>query len=186
MTLQQMKYAITIAECGSMNEAAHKLYITQPSLSSMIKELEKELGIVLFSRSNRGISITQEGEEFLGYARQIIEQYNLLQDRFVDDARYAAAFAREKSSIAGWGPVKISYALAAKGIDRQVIAAALEERDESASSARMESVLAAKYRTLKDDPQAKLKLLRFALSRGYNYDQIKDTVFPMDVALRDR
>jgi DNA-binding transcriptional LysR family regulator len=93
MTLQQMKYAITIAECGSMNEAAHKLYITQPSLSSMIKELEKELGIVLFSRSNRGISITQEGEEFLGYARQIIEQYNLLQDRFVDSTAHRAKFS---------------------------------------------------------------------------------------------
>ncbi len=113
-----------------------------------------------------------EGDE--AAAQELVE--SLLQDRFVDDARYAAAFAREKSSIAGWGPVKISYALAAKGIDRQVIAAALEERDESASSARMESVLAAKYRTLKDDSQAKLKLLRFALSRGYNYDQIKDTV----------
>ena len=113
-----------------------------------------------------------EGDE--AAAQELVE--SLLQDRFVDDGRYAAAFAREKSSIAGWGPVKISYALAAKGIDRQVIAAALEERDESASSARMESVLAAKYRTLKDDPQAKLKLLRFALSRGYNYDQIKDTV----------
>ena len=113
-----------------------------------------------------------EGDE--AAALELVE--SLLQDRFVDDGRYAAAFAREKSSIAGWGPVKISYALAAKGIDRQVIAAALEERDESASSARMESVLAAKYRTLKDDPQAKLKLLRFALSRGYNYDQIKDTV----------
>lgn len=113
-----------------------------------------------------------EGDE--AAAQELVE--SLLQDRFVDDARYAAAFAREKSSIAGWGPVKISYALAAKGIDRQVIASALEERDESASSARMESVLAAKYRTLKDDPQAKLKLLRFALSRGYNYDQIKDTV----------
>lgn len=113
-----------------------------------------------------------EGDE--AAAQELVE--SLLQDRFVDDARYAAAFSREKSSIAGWGPVKISYALAAKGIDRQVIVAALEERDESASSARMESVLAAKYRTLKDDPQAKLKLLRFALSRGYNYDQVKDFV----------
>ena len=113
-----------------------------------------------------------EGDE--AAAQELVE--SLLQDRFVDDARYAGAFAREKSSIAGWGPVKISYALAAKGIERQVIAAALEETDEGASSARMESVLAAKYRTLKDDPQAKLKLLRFALSRGYNYDQIKDTV----------
>lgn len=113
-----------------------------------------------------------EGDE--AAAQELVD--SLLEDRFVDDARYAAAFAREKSSIAGWGPVKISYALAAKGIDRQVIAAALEETDEAASSSRMESVLAAKYRTLKDDPQAKLKLLRFALSRGYNYDQVKDFV----------
>lgn len=84
MTLQQMKYAVTVADCGSMNEAAHRLYITQPSLSSTIRELEKELGLVLFLRSNRGISITQDGEEFLGYARQIIAQYGLLEQRFMD------------------------------------------------------------------------------------------------------
>ena len=84
MTLQQMKYAITVAECGSMNEAAHKLFITQPSLSSTIRELEKELGLTLFLRSNRGISLTQDGEEFLGYARQIIAQYGMLEERFID------------------------------------------------------------------------------------------------------
>lgn len=93
MTLQQMRYAIMIAECGSMNEAAHKLYITQPSLSSTIKDLEKELGMVLFSRSNRGISITSDGEEFLGYARQIMEQYDLLQDRFVSRSQHRAKFS---------------------------------------------------------------------------------------------
>ena len=79
MTLQQMRYAITISDCGSMNEAAHQLFITQPSLSSTIKELEKELGTPIFIRSNRGISITQEGQEFLGYARQIIAQYGILE-----------------------------------------------------------------------------------------------------------
>jgi len=84
MTLQQMRYAITIADCGSMNEAAHKLFITQPSLSSTIKELEKELGTPIFVRSNRGITITQEGLEFLGYARQIIDQYGILEERFID------------------------------------------------------------------------------------------------------
>ena len=84
MTLQQMKYAITVAECGSMNEAAHKLFITQPSLSSTIRELEKELGLPLFLRSNRGISLTQDGEEFLGYARQSIAQYGMLEERFID------------------------------------------------------------------------------------------------------
>ena len=84
MTLQQMRYAVTVADCGSMNEAAHRLYITQPSLSSTIRELEKELGLTLFLRSNRGISITLDGEEFLGYARQIIAQYGILEDRFID------------------------------------------------------------------------------------------------------
>lgn len=93
MTLQQLRYAVTIADCGSMNEAAHRLFITQPSLSSTIKDLEKELGIVLFIRSNRGISITQEGEEFLGYARQIVEQYNLMKDRFLDLERRKTRFS---------------------------------------------------------------------------------------------
>lgn len=93
MTIQQLRYAVTIADCGSMNEAAHRLFITQPSLSSTIKDLEKELGIVLFIRSNRGISITQGGEEFLGYARQIVEQYNLMKDRFLDLERRKTRFS---------------------------------------------------------------------------------------------
>ena len=84
MTLQQMRYAVTIADCGSMNEAAHRLFITQPSLSGTIRELEKELGMTIFLRSNRGISVTQDGEEFLGYARQLIEQYSLLEERFIE------------------------------------------------------------------------------------------------------
>lgn len=84
MTLQQLKYAISVADHGSMNEAAKVLFISQPSLSGSIKELEKELGFEIFLRTNRGIVITPEGEEFLGYARQVTEQYRLLRNRYIE------------------------------------------------------------------------------------------------------
>ena len=84
MTLQQLKYALTIADCGSMNEAAKQLFISQPSLSETKKELETEIGLDIFLRSNRGIVITPEGEEFLGYARQVTEQFGLLQSKYID------------------------------------------------------------------------------------------------------
>ncbi len=83
MTLQQLRYAVTIAESPSMNEAAKRLFIAQPSLSGAVQDLEEEIGITIFNRSNRGIIPTPEGEEFLGYARQIMEQYQLLDDRFI-------------------------------------------------------------------------------------------------------
>ena len=80
MTLQQLNYIITISEIGSINRAAEKLYVSQPSLTSAIKELEKELGIVLFNRSGRGVTLTAEGADFLPYARQVYGQYlNLLE-----------------------------------------------------------------------------------------------------------
>ena len=85
MTLQQLKYALTIADCGSMNEAAKQLFISQPSLSETMKELETEIGLDIFLRSNRGIVITPEGEEFLGYARQVTEQFGLLQSKYIDN-----------------------------------------------------------------------------------------------------
>ena len=84
MTLQQLIYALTIADCGSMNEAAKQLFISQPSLSETMKELETEIGLDIFLRSNRGIVITPEGEEFLGYARQVTEQFGLLQSKYID------------------------------------------------------------------------------------------------------
>lgn len=84
MTLQQLRYAIEIADSGSMNEAAKRLYISQPSLSGAVKDLESELGFNVFLRSNRGIVITPEGEEFLVYARQVMEQFGLLHDRFIE------------------------------------------------------------------------------------------------------
>ena len=95
----------------------------------------------------------------------------LVHDRFVDDLRYASAFAREKSSLSGWGARKITYALMRKGIDGRTASEALGDVDGDASSRKLESVVAAKYRLLASDPQCRLKLLRFVLGRGYGYDE---------------
>lgn len=93
MTLQQLKYAIAIADNKSMNKAAAELFITQPSLSSTIKELENEIHIEIFSRSNRGIAITPEGEEFLGYARQMLDHYRLIEEKYVEQKRSKKKFS---------------------------------------------------------------------------------------------
>lgn len=82
MTLQQLKYAVTVAECGTISAAAEKLFISQPSLTTAIRELESEMSVTIFSRTNRGVIVSREGEEFLGYARQILSQAQLLQERF--------------------------------------------------------------------------------------------------------
>ncbi len=83
MTLTQLRYAITVAGASSMNEAARSLFISQPSLSTAIRELEDEIGVVLFRRTNRGISLTPEGDEFMGYARQVVEQYELMESKYI-------------------------------------------------------------------------------------------------------
>ncbi len=83
MTLQQLKYVVMVAKKGTISEAAQSLFISQPSLTNAIKELEKELQITIFNRTNKGIYISKEGEEFLGYARQVLEQTNLLEERYL-------------------------------------------------------------------------------------------------------
>lgn len=93
MTLTQLKYVITIAEEKSMNEAAKKLFIAQPSLSVAIKEIEEEIGITIFKRSNKGVLVTPEGEEFIGYARQVVEQYGLLERKYIDKTDIKKKFA---------------------------------------------------------------------------------------------
>ena len=98
----------------------------------------------------------------------------LVKDRYVDDFRYASAFARDKSSISGWGEAKIKYFLSAKGISKEVITCALNEIDVQKAGVRLEKLLENKYRTLKDDPQWKMKLIRFALGRGYSYEEVND------------
>ena len=101
---------------------------------------------------------------------------SLKADRFVDDVRYASAFAREKSSLTGWGPVKIRFAPRAKGLSEGDIAAGLAEIEPDRASSRLESLLQNKWKTLSDDPAGRLKLIRFALSRGYEYSQVEDIV----------
>ena len=86
MTLQQLHQVITIAESRSMNEASRKLFVSQPNLSAVVRELEEETGITIFIRSNRGIVLTPEGEEFIGYAKQVVEQYHLLESRYISSA----------------------------------------------------------------------------------------------------
>lgn len=83
MRVQQLKYILKVAEVGSITEAAKLLFISQPSLSNSIKETEKEAGITIFLRSRTGITLTKDGAEFLGYARQVIQQMELLEDRYV-------------------------------------------------------------------------------------------------------
>lgn len=83
MTLQQLKYAIAVADKNSLSEAAKGLFISQPSLSNAIKELESQIGITIFLRNSRGITVSSEGSEFLGYARQVVEQAGLLEEKYM-------------------------------------------------------------------------------------------------------
>ena len=93
MTIAQLKYAIAVAGSNSMNEAAGKLFISQPSLSTAIKELETELAIELFRRTNRGIVLTPEGEEFIGYARQVVQQYELVENKYINKENQKKKFS---------------------------------------------------------------------------------------------
>ena len=83
MTLQQLKYVVMVAEKGTITEAAKKLFISQPSLTNAIRELENEMNITIFDRTNKGISVSKDGEVFLGYARQVLEQANLLEEKYL-------------------------------------------------------------------------------------------------------
>lgn len=82
MTLQQLRYVVVVAEAGTITEAAGRLYISQPSLTNAIHELEKEMNIRIFNRTNKGISLSREGEDFLGYARQVLEQAAILEGKY--------------------------------------------------------------------------------------------------------
>ncbi len=92
MTLQQLKYILTIAEKGKISDAARELYIRQPSLTASVRELEKELGITIFNRTNKGVVVSQEGEEFLAYARQVVEQVNLIEEKYTGKNQRAVDF----------------------------------------------------------------------------------------------
>lgn len=86
MTLTQLKYAVEVAAAGTISKAAENLYITQPSLTASIRELEQEYGVQIFKRTNKGVVVTSEGEEFLGYARQVMTQTRLMEERYLGTA----------------------------------------------------------------------------------------------------
>lgn len=93
MTLQQLKYITMVAECGTISEAANKLFISQPSLTNAIKDIEEEMQLTIFHRTNKGIIVSNEGDEFLAYARQVLEQANLLESKFKHTNRQRPRFS---------------------------------------------------------------------------------------------
>lgn len=102
-------------------------------------------------------------------AEKVVE--TLVKEKFIDDLRYSSAFARDKASLAGWGQTKIRYMLSAKGISKEVMIAALGEIDGEKAADKLERLMANKFKSLKDDPQCRMKMLRFALGRGYDYEE---------------
>ena len=100
----------------------------------------------------------------------------LVAEKYIDEQRYASAFARDKASLAGWGGTKIRYMLASKGIPRDIVEHALEDIDDSKARIKLEKLMDNKFRSLKDDPQCRLKMLRFGLGRGYAYEEVAEVL----------
>ena len=92
MTLQQLRYVVTIAEIGTISKAAEELFVSQPSLTKALKELEKEMQITIFHRTNKGIIVSGEGDVFLAYARQVLEQADLLKEKFLNVKKQSPRF----------------------------------------------------------------------------------------------
>ena len=118
----------------------------------------------IYAKAVKALDGDEEG------AQEIL--HSLVEDKFVSNLRYASAYAREKSQISGWGPVKIRYMLRQKGIDADTISEAFEEVDLQSAQNRLEKILQVKYKQIASDPQCKIKLLKYALNRGYEYDKI--------------
>ena len=93
MNINQLKYVLETAASSSMREASANLYVSQPALSASIRDLENELGILIFERTNKGISLTDEGREFLTYAKKAVGQYEILEDRYLSENRNAERFS---------------------------------------------------------------------------------------------
>lgn len=100
----------------------------------------------------------------------------LVAEKYIDERRYASAFARDKASLAGWGETKIRYMLSSKGVPRDVVEQALEDIDDLKARTRLEKLMENKFRSLKDDPQCRLKMLRFGLGRGYGYEEVAEVM----------
>lgn len=93
MKLQQLVYAVKVAECGSITEASRKLFVSQPSITTAISDLEQEMDVHIFDRTNKGVIVSEEGETFLGYARQVLEQADLLESRYKGQSQQTPHFS---------------------------------------------------------------------------------------------
>ncbi len=122
MTLQQILYALTISEKGSMNKAAEALYISQPSLTSAIRELEKDAGISIFLRTGKGVIPTKEGAEFLNYARQVYQQYELLRQKYGKTVNIKRKFgvSTQHYSLFPWMSARKNVAFGIKQVKKNI------------------------------------------------------------------
>lgn len=100
----------------------------------------------------------------------------LIKDKYVDDYRYSCAYARDKATIAGWGPSKIRYMLSSKGVARDVIDRAMLEIDDSKADQRLDRLVRSRYASLRNDPQVRVKLFRYVVGRGYSYDDASSVI----------
>ncbi|MDD5659312.1 MAG: LysR family transcriptional regulator [Actinomycetota bacterium] len=139
-TLQQLRYVIEIANCGSINEAAKKLFISQPSLSNALKELEDDLGIIIFERTNKGVSLSLDGVEFIGYARQVVEQADLMESRY----------SEIKSKSIHFSVSTQHYSFAAKAFTRLVKQSDLSEYEFSLKETKTHEIID-NVKTLRSD-----------------------------------
>lgn len=120
----------------------------------------------IFSKALRSLDGDKDG------AGEIVS--SLEKDGYIDELRYASAFARDKSSISGWGEAKIRYMLASRGVPKEVVSQALGDIDGTAADERLRKLLENRFRSLREDPQCRLKTLRFGLGRGYGYEEVDD------------
>lgn len=122
--------------------------------------------------------IIRKASEAMGGDREAGERIadRLAEEKYVDDMRYASAFARDKASISGWGIVKIRHALAAKGVAPDVVDAAVGEIDRTGAGLRLRKLMENRYRSLSGDPQCRMKMLRFAMGRGYGYGEASEVI----------
>lgn len=93
MKLQQLRYVIKVAECGSITEASRRLFVSQPSITASIRDLENEMGVHIFERTNKGVIVSEEGETFLGYARQVLDQADLLEGKYKGASKQVPHFS---------------------------------------------------------------------------------------------
>lgn len=93
MKLQQLRYVVKVAECGSITEASRRLFVSQPSITASIRDLENEMGVHIFERTNKGVIVSEEGETFLGYARQVLDQADLLEGKYKGSSEQVPHFS---------------------------------------------------------------------------------------------